>query len=147
MQTSDQNDKYRESLTEKIKELESLLASKKSEKKAVPVLDESAGDKPDDTIDVPILDELVTDDDYSQDTPEHADISGRTAEQLKQLIEDIEHKLTDELETLVNTLKTTMKESILDELKTRLEEQVDVRNKQSHHTADSAQDRNFPDNN
>lgn len=126
MQTSDEKEKYRESLTEKIKELETLLASKKQARESVPVLNESPPGEKTDQGDIPILDELVTSDEYSGDAVEHTDIRGLTDEQLKQLIDNIEHKLTGELESLVQTLKSTVKESILDELKTTLEEPADT---------------------
>lgn len=116
----DQKEQSNQSLTDKITELEALLARNKSSQKSVPVLEELAGTDDDNGGEIPILDELVDADD-TVDVQHHAELPSATADQLIDLINNIEHRLTDELETLVKTLKNTMKESIIDELKTRLE--------------------------
>jgi len=119
---SDQNKPSNQSLTDKIAELEALLARNKSSQESVPVLEDVADGDLD--ADIPILDELVHADDVDEQR-QQPELPSATAEQLMDLINNIEHRLTDELETLVNTLKSSMKESIIDELKNRLESPVD----------------------
>ena len=115
---SDHNPHSEQSLSDKIAELEALLAKSKQERESVPLLREVAGS--DDEADIPILDELVQAEDAG-DWPAEEGLSAATAEQLMGLINNIEHRLTDELEIMLKTLKTTMKESIIEELKARLE--------------------------
>ena len=125
MQMPDQDKQSNQSLTDKIAELEGLLARNKSSQESVPVLEEIAGADDGTDTDIPVLDELVQTEDMG-DWQQHTELPSATAEQLIDLINNIEHRLTDELETLVKTLKSTMKESIIDELKTRLEGPADT---------------------
>lgn len=120
MQMSDQNKQGNQSLTDKIAELEALLARNKSAQQSVPVLEETADTDKSADADIPILDELVRAEDVDEGQ-QRGELPSATAEQLIDLINNIEHRLTDELESLVRTLKSSMKESIIDELKTRLE--------------------------
>ena len=120
MPMSDHNPQSEQSLSDKIAELEALLAKSKKEQEAVPLLKEVAGAGSDDEADIPILDELVHAEDAG-DWPPEQELPSATAEQLMNLINTIEHRLTDELEIMLKTLKSTMKESIIDELKIRLE--------------------------
>ena len=133
----DQTEQPNQSLTDRIEELETLLARNKSEQESVPVLKETAISDEESDTDIPILDELVasgeTDDD--QQEPE---LPSATAEQLIDLINNIEHRLTDELETLVSTMKSTMKESIINELKTRLDIPADAHTSPEQHPAANA---------
>ena len=128
-QMSDQNKPSNQSLTDKIAELEALLARNKSSEEPVPVLEDEADEEF--VGDIPILDELVHAED-ADELRQHAEQPSATAEQLMDLINNIEHRLTDELETLVKTLKITMKESIIDELKSRLETPVDSQAEVQH---------------
>ena len=109
-----------EALTETLSELESLIAG--SAETSVPVLKETTDGGHGQQNGIPILDELVYADDVGIDEWEqHLKLPSSTTDQMLHMIDRIEHRLTDELETLVQTLKTTMKASILDELKARLE--------------------------
>jgi len=109
-----------ESLTETLSELESLITG--PVETSVPVLKEMSDGGHSQQDAVPILDELVDADDVGIDEWElHLELPSSTTDQMLHMIDRIENRLTDELETLVQTLKTTMKASILDELKARLE--------------------------
>ena len=120
MQMSDTNKQGNQSLTDKITELESLLSNTNVEAETIPVLNEMAGPGNISETEIPILDELVHAED-ADDRPQQTELPAATSGQLLDLINNIEHRLTDELETLVSTLKYSMKESIIDELKNRLE--------------------------
>lgn len=117
---SEQNPQDQQSLSDKIAELESLLAKSKKEQASVPLLKDVAENGSDNEADIPILDELVHAEDAG-DRSSDEKLSAATAEQLIDMINNIEHRLTDELETMLRTLKATMKESIIEELRTRLE--------------------------
>ena len=100
-----------------IEELENLLADKEvtiNTHPAIPVLDEEVD--PDD--DYPEADEL---DDVLE--PEVAQQGGPdiSQEQLQLLIDNLEEKLTGELDALVNILKDAIKDSIITEIKSQLE--------------------------
>ena len=133
----DHNKQLNQSLTDRIAELEALLARNKTEREPVPVLEETAALNEDPDEDIPILDELVPAEDADVGQLETESPSA-TAEQLLDLINNIENRLTDELETLVGTLKSTMKESIINELITRLEAPADTEGKSPQQQPDHA---------
>jgi hypothetical protein len=121
MRASDRDKPASGTLTDRITELESLLPGNTNNPPTVPVLKDTAGGVHPDQAEIPVLDELVHAEDVDSDDWEHAELTPGTADQMVQLIDKIEHRLTDELEALVQTLKSAMRESILDELKTWLE--------------------------
>ena len=122
MQTSDPGNPVNGSLTETLSKLESLIPDQQSVVTNIPVLNETAGGYHKLQAGIPILDELVEAEDVDiNEWGQHLDLPSGAADQMLHLIDKIEHRLTDELETLVQTLKSTMKESIIDELKVRLE--------------------------
>ena len=135
----EQNEQLNQSLTERIAELEKLLARNKGrqEPEPVPVLEETAELTEDPDAGIPILDELVSAEDPDDEQPD-PEVPSATAEQLIDLINNIENRLTDELETLVSTLKSTMKESIINELKTKLEIPADAHASPEQHAAADA---------
>jgi len=91
-------------LTHKIDELESLLQTQATEDAS--------------NLQIPILDELVDDDDYT-DAPDLFD-----ADDSEPLIDDLadrlEQKFYSELDEIVSILKTNMKENIKQELQEQL---------------------------
>jgi hypothetical protein len=121
MSASDRDKPASGSLTDRITELESLLPENTNRPPTVPVLKDTPGGDHPDQAEIPVLDELVHAEDVDSDDWARAELPPGTADQMVQLIDKIEHRLTDELEALVQTLKSAMRESILDELKTRLE--------------------------
>ena len=122
MPTSDPSKPADGSLTDTLSELESLITDPPADIKNVPVLNEMTGGNHNTQADIPILDELVEAEDVDiNEWGHHLDLPSGAANQMLHLIDTIEHRLTDELETLMQTLKSTMKESIIDELKARLE--------------------------
>ena len=101
MSTPDNKDgKY--PLGEKLEELESLLDADKVEKKAS-------------RIEVPVLDELVTEADFIEHEDEN-DIEQIEA-QISDLAEKLEHKFSGELDQLVGLLKNNLRNSIEEELR------------------------------
>jgi type I site-specific restriction-modification system R (restriction) subunit len=97
-----------------IEELESLIADKATvtinTHPAIPVLDEAID--PDDI--------YFEDEDFpSQDEPDNS----ISRDQLAHLIDNMEQKLTGELDELVHILKDAIKDSIITEIKAQLEEQ------------------------
>ena len=122
MQTSDPGKPINGTLTETLSELESLITDQQSDTNTIPVLNEMAGADQNMTAGIPILDELVEAEDVDMNEwGQHLDLPTATSDQMLRLIDTIEQRLTNELETLVQTLKSTMKESIIDELKAKLE--------------------------
>ena len=122
MPTSDPGKPANEALTKTLSELESLLTEQQPTATGSPVLNEIAGGGHSIPGEIPVLDELVYADDVDIDEwGQHLELPHATSDQMLQLIDTIEHRLTDELENLVSTLKSTMKQSILEELKAKLE--------------------------
>lgn len=114
------------SLNKKIEELESLIDTKEVPSLPdTPVTATASNEDPDSNeMDIPVLDELVTTEDYA-DTGTCLDKPSYTEHQLAAFISDLESKLTGELDRLVSVIKGTMKESIADELRTRFDAQLD----------------------
>lgn len=118
MHSSDEH----EVLTKKIEELESLIKANKTQATDnIPVLDVATDDMPEFNAEIPILDELVDNNHSYTNENDQQSKSSYTTEQLTELVDNIESKLTGELETLVDTIRGTMKHSIIEELKSRLE--------------------------
>jgi len=101
-------------LTDKIDELESLL----SEQARQPSAPASPASEP--RYNIPILDDLFIpgeDEDYiDEDDEEEIEPEQR----LEQIADDLEVKISQELDEIVSLLKTNMKESILNELQSLL---------------------------
>ena len=91
-----------DALKEKLEELESLLDSGEVENKAR-------------KIEVPVLDELVTEADFINSEDEN-DVE-QIEEQIFDLAEKLEHKFSSELDELVRLLKDNLKNSIVEELR------------------------------
>ncbi len=85
-------------------------------------------------IQIPVLEDIVESDvvnsqkqsHHTADDPElmndqHASVNSITPHQLSELVDNIEVKLTEELDALVDLLKDTIKDNILDEIKTQLD--------------------------
>ena len=104
-----------------IEELENLIADKATvtinTHPAVPVLDEAI-----DPDDIYLEDEdfpISTRHDIADDIPDNS----ISRDQLANLIDNMEQKLTGELDELVSILKDAIKDSIITEIKNHLEEQ------------------------
>jgi hypothetical protein len=115
----DENDKT--ALTDRIAELESLLLAQREATLAAVQSTQSDG--------VPILDELITDEeeDYYPELPLFEDEDEDDIDEdlvhdarITQIADELEQKLTRELDEIVNLLKTNMRESIINELQTLL---------------------------
>ena len=91
-----------DALKEKLEELESLLDSNEIENRAT-------------KIEVPVLNELVTEADFINSEDEN-DVE-QIEEQIFDLAEKLEHKLSSELDELVRLLKDNIKNSIVEELR------------------------------
>ena len=106
-----------QSLTERISELEALLARKKLEKhtgRQQPPAQESPAPA---IGSIPVLDELVNYDPEEDVGPEPVESTVADPEQINELLDTIEARLGRELESLADSLKQTIKQSILEELK------------------------------
>jgi hypothetical protein len=113
------NSKVDASLTATLSELESLLGDRQDR-----VPDDTAGLAAP-SGEIPILDELVEADDVDiNEWGQHLELPAAAANQMLHLIDTIERRLTEELEALVQTMKTTMKSSIIQEVKSRLDAPV-----------------------
>ena len=91
-----------DALKEKLEELESLLDSNEIENRAT-------------KIEVPVLNELVTEADFINSEDEN-DVE-QIEEQIFDLAEKLEHKFSSELDELVRLLKDNLKNSIVKELR------------------------------
>ncbi len=79
-------------------------------------------------IDIPILDELVSADDFADTEARATDNSPISEEKLTELVSNLERKFAEELNQLADLIKGNLKDSIIDELKTELD---DTRSEQS----------------
>jgi len=99
-------------LTEKIDELESLLNGQTA----------APGNRVESRSGIPILDDLFIPEDYADyPEPPHAD---EPVQGLEQIADELESKLSQELDEIVSLLKVNMKESILNELQALLKDQA-----------------------
>ena len=89
-------------LRDKLEELESLLDSGELDRKST-------------KIEVPVLDELVTEADFINAEDENN--VEQIEEQIVDLAEKLEHKFSGELDQLVRLLKDNLKNSIVEELR------------------------------
>ncbi len=104
---------------------------------------------PTDASNIPVLDDIVEPGsaDFS-DTPEspgdsiptitdQAEPTEKiTREQITELVNNMEGKITGELDSLIHILRDAIKDSIMTELKTQLESEVDQINTPKHETDD-----------
>lgn len=114
------DDPDKSALTDRIAELEALLIAQR----------ETANAEPQTAAGVPILDELITDeeDDYPElplFEDEAEDLIEDHDPRIAQIADELEQKLTRELDEIVNLLKTNMRESIINELQTLLHNEPD----------------------
>ncbi len=91
-------------LGSKLKELESLLKNGEVEAPAT-------------KIQVPVLDELVTEEDFVEAESDAEEDIELVEEQIEDLAEKLEHKFSGELDELVRLLKDNLKNSIVEELR------------------------------
>lgn len=101
-------------LTDKIDELESLL----SEQARQPAADANPSSEP--RYNIPILDDLFIPGEDEELIDEYDDEDLEPEQRLEQIADDLEVKLSQELDEIVSLLKTNMKESILSELQSLL---------------------------
>ncbi len=104
---------------------------------------------PTDASNIPVLDDIVEPGsaDFS-DPPENPEGSipvitdqtepaeKITREQITDLVNNMDEKITGELDSLIHILRDTIKDSIMTELKTQLESEVDRINTAKHETDD-----------
>lgn len=121
MSGSDQQDKDH-SLSDKIEELESLLEQQEGGADTLPESDDKT---------IPVLDELVTAEDYpgTQTTVEEP---LESTEDLDHLAQKLEEKLSTELDDVLDTLKGRLKNSIMAELRTELSETPETNTSHDH---------------
>lgn len=102
------DDEDKSALTDRIAELESLLIAQRE-----------ASDQPRQA-DIPILDELITDaeEDLYPELPFGDEEPAPP--RLEQIADELEQKLSHELDEIVALLKTNMRESIMNELQSLL---------------------------
>ena len=93
-------------LGDKLEELESLIEN-------------GEVDPPLAKIQVPVLDELVTEEDFIETEHEEEDDTELVEAQIKDLAEKLEDKFSGELDQLVRLLKDNLKNSIVEELRTQ----------------------------
>ena len=107
-------------LDESINKLETFIdeTDEQTGHEQVPVLSEgSEQNYP--AQDIPILDDVI---DNEEQPPAETDAgSAVTEEQLLGLIDNLEHRLTSVMETLVNSMKDEMIDSISEEVKTQMD--------------------------
>lgn len=113
-------------LVERIAELEALLLAQReatlaavqsAQADGVPILDELIGDEEEDFYPELPLFEDEDEDEIDQDMVADPRIA--------QIADELEQKLTRELDDIVNLLKTNMRESIINELQTLLHNEPD----------------------
>lgn len=112
-------DKQDESLTEKIGELESLLEDNTADKAMMNNELSDTGHS-----DIPILDEMVCDDDYTDTETQDSGQLPYTKSQLSDLINNLEQRLAGELGKLASTIKDDLKDDILGELRSEIDQQL-----------------------
>lgn len=105
-------------LTDKIDELESLL----SEQAREPAVSASPVSEP--RYNIPILDDLFIPGEDEDTIDEYDDEEIEPEQRLVQIADDLEVKLSQELDEIVSLLKTNMKESILNELQSLLKNET-----------------------
>ena len=93
-------------LGKKLEELESLIENGEVEQPAT-------------KIQVPVLDELVTEEDFAESEKEEEDDTELVEAQIKELAEKLEDKFSGELDQVVKLLKDNLKNSIVEELRTQ----------------------------
>ena len=111
-------DSDRNNLVNRIDELEQLLAKKKTESKQAKLPRLKVG-----TDGIPVLVDLFTQDDLNQDLEQ----TFKQIEQDDQLINDIIDKVDKEISGDLDELILTLKDSIIDEVKTRLLEEFHIK--------------------
>jgi hypothetical protein len=91
-------------LREELEELESLLDADKSENKTT-------------RIQIPVLDEVVSEADFIEHEHEDENDIEQIEAQISELAEKLEHKFSGELDQLVSLLKNNLRSSIIEELR------------------------------
>ena len=116
---SDSDKAGREELIGRIEELENLLAKKKAESQKKTGTRLKFG-----TDGIPVLDELVDENTITDD-----DTSARQERENNEVINEIIDKLDQEISQDLDELIVTLKDSIIDEVKTRLLKELAGENK------------------
>ncbi|NKB35904.1 MAG: hypothetical protein GKR93_01875 [Gammaproteobacteria bacterium] len=93
-----------DALDNKLEELEELL-------------EKSEAEAPARKIQVPVLDDLVTEEDFNEAETGDEDDTELVEEQIEDLAQKLEHKFSGELDQLVRLLKDNLKSSIVEELR------------------------------
>ena len=120
-------------LTDKLGELESLLEQQESGNTA---------DHADTKNDIPVLDELVTEDDYIEiNEAQVTEQISETTNDIDDLAQKLEKKLSNELDEVLLLLKGKLKNSIMEELRTELDEQTEAK---KEHEQDETNDNGLP---
>lgn len=132
MPISDPNQDREYPLDDSIEELETYIQETEQHGPLgqTPVLSEQV-DRDHTQRDIPILDEVVGAEDYPA-PPVNAAAPAVTEHQLLDLIDNLEHRLTGVLETLVKSMKDEMLDSISEEVKTQIDnyqQELDSRSK------------------
>ena len=122
MPISDSNHDGEYPLDDSINKLETYINETEEQPPGEPAPVLSAGNERDYTVqDVPILDELVSNDAPAGQPVTVAADTAATEHQLLDLVDNLEHRLTSVLETLVNSMKNEMIDTISEEVKTQLD--------------------------
>ncbi len=103
-------------LSRRIEELESLLAEKRIRQQSEP------GRAPN----IPILDDVVTAEDYRDEMPHAETPSGP---EITRLADRLEEKFSMELDETVRILKNNLKANIIEELRAQLQQEGNSRSK------------------
>ena len=106
----DNHNKQNKVLNKKIDELESLIDSTTSDENRQQLHNADNINRQ-----IPILDELVTADDYQDHVEQEP--------QIQDLADRVQEKLTTELDEIVDVLKVTLKETIMTELKGQIKKE------------------------
>ena len=112
-------DRQAESLTEKIGELESLLDNNTDD---MPMLNNELSGTGHSYI--PILDEMICDNDYTDAEPQASAQLPCTENQLTELINKLEQRLTGKLGKLAAEIRENLKDDILGVLRSQPDQQV-----------------------
>jgi hypothetical protein len=134
MSGSDQHNKTDQSLNRKIEELDSLI--RKAGSADPPVLHEERK-RPESNLrqkNIPVLDKPVTAEDFLETTAATSGEQKISTERITEIIGAMEQKFTGELEKLVNEMKHSLSESLVNELNSHLDETDDAEHRESGST-------------
>ncbi len=130
MLPSDKPENNDGSLTDKIDELYSLLDNNNEAESS-----KDSGELSLDQEKIPVLDELVTNDDHTPEIDQAIEQVSITEGRLNKIITNLERKLDSELDMLTSDIKEGLKNNIIDELKSLLNERIPVNH--THQTSDT----------